>query len=107
MDRHQVIEQDRPGSSGSHSGDSLQISLARLADLDLPLLLALLGRQVREVLVLDLIAEHAAEQRDRPSGTATPATQLALALEPRVFGHHRPGTAQRAVTLPPRGRQLA
>src|SRR2546425_2621391 len=86
MDRHQVIEQDRPGSGGPHSGDSLQVSLARLADLDLPLLLALLGRQVREVLVLDLVAEHASEQRDRPSGTATPATQLALALEPGVLG---------------------
>src|SRR5439155_27280301 len=83
-----------------------QISVARLADLYPPRLLTLLGRQVCEVVVLDLVAECAPQQRDRPSGAAAATAQLALALEPRVLGHHGPGPAYRTVPFPPAGRDL-
>src|SRR5213076_633364 len=46
-------------------------------------------------------------ERDRPPRAAAPAAQLALALEPDVLDHHRPGPAERAVTLPPRAGLLA
>src|SRR5207249_1699725 len=93
MDRHQIIDQDRPRRARAYGGDPFQISFARLADLDPARLLALLGREVGEVVVLDLVTEYAAQQRDRPAGAAAATPQLTLALEPRVLGHHGPGAA--------------
>ena len=106
MDRHQIIDQDRPRRARAYGGDPFQISFARLAHLDPARLLALLGREVGEVVVLDLVAEYAPQQRDRPSGAAAATAQLALALEPRVLGHHGPGPAHRTVPFPPAGRDL-
>src|SRR5207244_7490528 len=59
MDRHQIIDQDRPRRARAHGGDPFQISLARLADLDSPRLLFLLGRQVGEVVVMGLVVDYA------------------------------------------------
>src|SRR2546430_16573118 len=106
MDRHQIIDQDRPRRARAYGGDPFQISFARLADLDPARLLALLGREVGEVVVLDLVTEYAAQQRDRPAGAAAATPQLTLALEPRVLGHHGPGAAHRTVPFPPAGRDL-
>src|SRR5438046_10178052 len=106
MDRHQIIDQDRPRRARAHGGDPFQISFAGPADLDPPRLFALLGGQVSELVVLDLVTEYAPQQRDRPSGAAAATPQLAFALEPRVLGHDGPGAAHGAVSLPPGGRHL-
>src|SRR5438132_14021530 len=86
VQRHcrQVVEQDRPRGERPHRRKPFHVSLARVAYLDLPRLVARLGGQVAEVVVLGLIAKHAAQQRDRPSRAAAPAAQLPLALEPGV-----------------------
>src|SRR2546425_3075781 len=102
--RRQVVEQDRPWGERAHRGDAFQVPLAGVAHLDLARLLARLRREIAEVVVLGLIAKHAAQQRDRPSRAAAPAAQLPLAFEPGVFGHHRPRPAERAIAFPPRGR---
>src|SRR2546430_12790624 len=103
--RRQVVEQDRPWGERAHRGAAFQVPLAALAHRDLARLLARLRREIAEVVVLGLIAKHAAQQRDRPSRAAAPAAQLPLALEPGVFGHHRPCPTQRTVPLPPRDRK--
>src|SRR5205809_5737086 len=109
VQRHgrQVVEQDRPWGERAHRGDAFQVPLAGVAHLDLARLLARLRREIAEVVVLGLIAKHAAPQRDGPSRSAAPPAQLPLALEPGVFAHHRPRPAERAIAFPPRGRQVA
>src|SRR2546427_13240242 len=107
MDRHQVIEENRPGGERAHRRDRFQVALARSADLDPPHLLAFLGGEVAEALMVGLVAEDTAQRRDRPPRAAPPAAQLPLALEPRVLRHDRPGPAQRAIPLPPGARHLA
>src|SRR5216117_3812269 len=106
-DRRQIVEQDRPRGERAHRRDALQVPLARVAHLDLARLLARLRREVAEVVVPGFVTERTAQVRDRPSRAAAPAAQLALALEPDVLDHHRPGPAERAVTLPPRAGLLA
>src|SRR3989440_7829979 len=81
MDRHQIIDQDRPRRARAYGGDPFQISFARLAHLDPARLLALLGREVGEVVVLDLVTEYAAQQRDRPAGAAAATPQLTRSEE--------------------------
>src|SRR3989441_2351015 len=103
-DRHQIVQQNRPRREWPHRGEPLEVSLARLAHLDPTHLLVLLRREVTEVLVVGLGAEHAAQRRDRPSGAAPAATELPLALQACVLGEDGPCAAQRAVPLPPRGR---
>src|SRR2546428_2026051 len=97
----------RPPRSTLFPYTTLFRSLAGMAYLDLARLIARLGRQVAQIVVLGLVTEHAAQQRDRPSRAAAPAAQLPLALEPGVFGHHWPCPTERAIAFPPRGRQLA
>src|SRR2546423_1462773 len=84
------LEQDRPWGERAHGRDPFHIPFAAVADLDLAGLLARLRREVAEVVVLGLITEHAAQERNRPSRAAAPTAQLTFALEPRVLGHHRP-----------------
>src|SRR2546430_8580183 len=74
--RRQVVEQDRPWGERAHRGDAFQVPLASVAHLDLARLLTRLRREIAEVVVLGLIAKHAAQQRDRPSRAAAPAAQL-------------------------------
>src|SRR5437867_3331309 len=72
-DRRQVVQQDRPRSERAHRRDRFHVALAGVADLDLAGLLARLRREVAEVVVLGLVTEHAAQERDRPSRAAAPA----------------------------------
>src|SRR4029077_7282780 len=80
-DRRQIVDQNRPGGERPHRRHRLQVTLARIADLDLARLLARLGREIAQIVVVRLIAVHAAEQWDRPSQATASTAQLALALE--------------------------
>src|SRR5256885_2261057 len=100
--RREVVDENRPRRERPNRGHGLQITLARVADLDFARLLARLRRQIAEVIVIGLVAVHAAQERDRPSHAAASSAQLALALEAGVLGHRRPHPTQRAIPLPPR-----
>src|SRR5205823_12382777 len=54
-DRRQVVDQNRPWGERPYRRDGLQVALAQVANLDLARLLAPLGRQVAEVVVMRLV----------------------------------------------------
>src|SRR5207237_10428712 len=94
-DRGQVVDQNRPGRQRPDRRHGLEVALARVADLDLARLLARLGGQITEAIVIGLIAVHAAQLGDRPSGDAAARAQLEYDREARVVDHTQARTAPR------------
>src|SRR5689334_15418786 len=84
--RRQVVEQYRPRGERAHRRDRFKVPLAVVADLDLARLLARLRREIAEVVVLGLITEYTAQERDLPPHAAASAAQSPRALEPGVLG---------------------
>src|SRR5437899_12014213 len=82
MDRHQVIEENRPGGERAHRRDRFHVALARSADLDPPHLLAFLGGEVAQTLMVGPAAADTAQRRARPPRAAPPAAPRALAPAP-------------------------